>query len=1169
MADIHFRKYTAGKLVQSSDNRQVVDIIFNEDLVQRTERGENPKERETLLWVNWGTDDHGKSVFSAITLSTQDPDDGADTVGRITHILKSTNGTMSHFVTNMLKVFRARVQSVTLCPVTFVMRHARREDFKSMLNNGLQLRRVFRELMSELHAPGKLDIKIKLLSHSPNPPTHEECESHKSSLQRLSSTETVTHEMTDPGNLLIEERFSRIDEEVAKQKQFLEKNIKQQKQQSEACREILSRINLQLHPQTKEGLLVSIDDDRHEADGDTIGHLNQSTIPTSATDIQLDTVGKSQTVSESGKPVTDTLGSTSTTTSTDGLRQHLIEGKDIEVDAVEEDRSIPLEHETVKSGSGSSNVAKGDKEKQTNEKVKLASKTKENSKYDSPVVEDIVKELKGKDSITTSTNEMPGNRSVGINKITAHVGNTSKTYSPISTEDGPKSSGDGVFKKPPPPRTDALYQQTKQSSQINETYATQQYSNTKDYYSTSYIYPKDNSNTYGNSAGKGSYNPSSDGSVTQLYHSSRYYTEYSPNDGFYVTTRETDYTLYTAAGEEKWTKLVRYRKGTPEPNIMDNLPYNLVPVSAQRCSYALPGSSESYSGIEKLLVRMDIAVSKEETPKGQKEKSPVCTLNYLRELLGDGDSVWESAEEALQSETCPVPRVQNATDTLLCLDVSSSTSRESYHQLKTTALSFISGVEDIAEELGVEENIAIVTLGSKAKVVHHLTNDYESLRDAIEEMECCARSSKTYLEGILVCLAALTKGGVCNFGGFLRVPPRLIVVTDGLTPEKMDQCRDSQALQEMGSEFVRSNVVSPILVVPHGNPNVVVTDYLKTMVRICKGEIVYDIKSACSYQRMQKFCAQIIRYVKSQCGLKTSTAANVDIILDCLSADFSATEKNTIRSIVRDQLDLEEKDAGDTTLFNNIQESTSCHILLQLGTRVARGPDWKWANEDSDCPGTVINHGPNHGMLWVVWDNALSNTYRYGYYGSYDVWPVEDRPRLLGEDGDIDIGVQVERGPDWLESYSDQDGGPKSYGTVIRKRGGRVMVLWRNGDVYEYRFGENGKYDLTARDPAELLMDSQQNNPDGERSAGKHEKQYETKQQISGSRSSYTWQWLDPQGVWQTYSPEQCAKLSQTYSKRPDGSCLVQKNGKSFRVSFRNQTEKSVDDHTVTQVRRT
>ena len=30
--------------------------------------------------------------------------------------------------------------------------------------------------------------------------------------------------------------------------------------------------------------------------------------------------------------------------------------------------------------------------------------------------------------------------------------------------------------------------------------------------------------------------------------------------------------------------------------------------------------------------------------------------------------------------------------------------------------------------------------------------------------------------------------------------------------------------------------------------------------------------------------------------------------------------------------------------------------LLPLGTRVVRGPDWQWGNQDSGLPGTVVQH---------------------------------------------------------------------------------------------------------------------------------------------------------------------------------------------------------------------
>lgn len=41
------------------------------------------------------------------------------------------------------------------------------------------------------------------------------------------------------------------------------------------------------------------------------------------------------------------------------------------------------------------------------------------------------------------------------------------------------------------------------------------------------------------------------------------------------------------------------------------------------------------------------------------------------------------------------------------------------------------GVEDLMEEMDLEENIAVVTMGKKAKVIQHLTNDLSLVREAI------------------------------------------------------------------------------------------------------------------------------------------------------------------------------------------------------------------------------------------------------------------------------------------------------------------------------------------------------------------------------------------------------------------------------------------------------
>ena len=46
----------------------------------------------------------------------------------------------------------------------------------------------------------------------------------------------------------------------------------------------------------------------------------------------------------------------------------------------------------------------------------------------------------------------------------------------------------------------------------------------------------------------------------------------------------------------------------------------------------------------------------------------------------------------------------------------------------------------------------------------------------------------------------------------------------------------------------------------------------------------------------------------------------------------------------------------------------------------------------------------------MVWDNAGHNRYPYGPDMGYAIWKTEDHPRLMGEDGDLKIGMTVEKG---------------------------------------------------------------------------------------------------------------------------------------------------------------
>jgi hypothetical protein len=60
---------------------------------------------------------------------------------------------------------------------------------------------------------------------------------------------------------------------------------------------------------------------------------------------------------------------------------------------------------------------------------------------------------------------------------------------------------------------------------------------------------------------------------------------------------------------------------------------------------------------------------------------------------------------------------------------------------------------------------------------------------------------------------------------------------------------------------------------------------------------------------------------------------------------------------------------------------------LPLGTRVRRGPDWKWGNQDGGTGnmGTVKKSKDRDGWVTVKWDNGIENNYRWTGDGKYDL----------------------------------------------------------------------------------------------------------------------------------------------------------------------------------------
>ncbi|XP_062587355.1 E3 ubiquitin-protein ligase MIB2-like, partial [Saccostrea cucullata] len=136
--------------------------------------------------------------------------------------------------------------------------------------------------------------------------------------------------------------------------------------------------------------------------------------------------------------------------------------------------------------------------------------------------------------------------------------------------------------------------------------------------------------------------------------------------------------------------------------------------------------------------------------------------------------------------------------------------------------------------------------------------------------------------------------------------------------------------------------------------------------------------------------------------------------------------------------------------------------IPKLGTRVRRGPHWRFQNQDSEGIGTIVGHGDKAGLVLVEWDNGERSMYNYGIRGMYDVVVCEESRVPL--DGLVAVGCFVKRGSDW--KWGDQDGGEEAIGTCYRVMdNATVYIRWPCGRMGKYRFGYDGKYDIELCDP--------------------------------------------------------------------------------------------------------
>ncbi|KAL1023407.1 hypothetical protein UPYG_G00040470 [Umbra pygmaea] len=80
--------------------------------------------------------------------------------------------------------------------------------------------------------------------------------------------------------------------------------------------------------------------------------------------------------------------------------------------------------------------------------------------------------------------------------------------------------------------------------------------------------------------------------------------------------------------------------------------------------------------------------------------------------------------------------------------------------------------------------------------------------------------------------------------------------------------------------------------------------------------------------------------------------------------------------------------------------------MMKIGTRVMRGLDWKWGDQDGPAPGLgrVIGELGEDGWIRVQWDTSSTNSYRMGKEGKYDLKLAEPplAPQPVTEESDTE-----------------------------------------------------------------------------------------------------------------------------------------------------------------------
>ncbi|XP_052811369.1 uncharacterized protein LOC128239006 isoform X1 [Mya arenaria] len=468
------------------------------------------------------------------------------------------------------------------------------------------------------------------------------------------------------------------------------------------------------------------------------------------------------------------------------------------------------------------------------------------------------------------------------------------------------------------------------------------------------------------------------------------------------------------------------------------------------CSHSEAGHPRSYQELEncgatqasssskpKLLQKESIDVR---TPfAGNKESNDnqrSCQDNVVRQRVKAykaGLHEWHAL--ALHEGKFDIRTDLNGIRNVVLIDISESMV-DAWTQVKGFFNDFLSGLASLMDYGINEERVALATFGHETKVRQKLTGDIQVLKSAFEQITLGGPTP--FAAGLLLSMAALgffeRTGSVVVLNG-IELPSRIIILTDGY-PTETDLYMGPDAADNSQIELTKHGIISILeqtrgrkiefCFVPIGNAN---HELINVMAGVVKGKVN-------SHQDGHKLARRTLdTMVKGQSGG----------VLQGLPCGGDLEKLKEFLTTTRDRLD-------------SYLETTGSNLPAP-GSRVSRGPDWNYSDDqDKWMPGTIVGH-TNDDRVWVNWDAPGTGvlTYRYGMGGAYDVL-LTDEARTLEDGETLAVGCKVRSGIGLRNSATKI--GSKTIGTVLRihlDRGQpKALVRWRNGKRGEYTYMADG-----------------------------------------------------------------------------------------------------------------